>query len=152
MSEARVIYPRNRLADMIDRSEGVSIADALARAHDNLESVREECGAAIDQMVGDLRAMVERLEPAPSDDSLRQMYELSNEIVGVAATLDLRDVSRAAYSLCELIDRHRTRGTWSQRSARVHIEALQLLREPGGNAAGRESILSGLEQVLYFVR
>jgi len=149
MNPIRIFHPRNRLAELVNRDNGIPIATALQQATNNLEKVRDECVEAIDHAVGALQHALPGGDKAPTAQRLNLLYDLANEIVSVAATLDLRDVSRAAYSLCELLDRYRSNGPWSRRAVIVHIEALRLLRAPSEDAAGRAAILAGLDQVLY---
>lgn len=150
MSSIRVLQPRNRLAELIGRAEGsIPIADALQRATNNIELVREDCMRAVDDALDALQEALPRDNAPPAARRLEELYELANEIVAVAATFDLREASRAAYSLCELLDRFRASGAWSARAVVVHIEALRLLRAPSDDVAGRASILAGLDQVLY---
>jgi hypothetical protein len=147
MSTAQKFYPRNTLAAMINRPGGITIADALSRAEANVETIRGDCLAAIDEALAAVQGLIPA-NGAPSPDAVNAMYQYANDIVGVAVTYDLRELSRAAYSLCELLDRQRARDAWSARAVSVHIEALRLLREPNADADGRAAILVGLEQVL----
>lgn len=143
MSAHREFRPRNRLAEMIHEPGGLTIEDALRRAESNIESLHGEVTAAIDQAL----AKLQQAMPLGVDGA-DEMYRRSNDIVGFAVTLALRDVGRAAYSLCELLDRQRTRGSWNAQAVAVHVEALRLLREPSGDAVSRAKILDGLDRVL----
>ena len=152
MTWSREFRPRNRIAEMINQPGGILIADALQRAHGNVESLHADMAAAIDAALVRLQAMSGDLPTAPSAEVLGELYEIGNEIVGFAVTLQLRDMGRAAYSLCELLERSRVRQTWSADALAVHVEALRLLREPNGDAATRRAILEGLDRVLAVAR
>jgi hypothetical protein len=142
VSAYREFRPRNRIAEMIHQPGGLAIADALQRAQNNIEAMHGHVAASIDIAL----AMLQE-KAALGAEAADEMYQLSNDIVGFAVTLELRDIGRAAYSLCELIERQRSRCSWSAQSVAVHVEALRLLREPG-DAAGRAAILDGLDRVL----
>lgn len=148
MTWSREFRPRNRIAEMINEPGGILIADALQRAHANIETLHTDMAAAIDGALARLQARAGDARAAPDDETITALYEIGNEIVGFAVTLQLRDMGRAAYSLCELLDRARAHQAWSVEAFAVHVEALRLLREPNGDALTRRAILDGLDRVL----
>ena len=136
----------NRLTKMIQQPGGMKVVDALQRAADNLDSIRGECVAALDQRLDEIvRLHVQggqKPEPAVED----AIYQMANEIHGVAGVFGMAELGEAAFSLCDLVDRLRALGRWSSAAIEVHIAALRLFREPEV-VGDRAQVLQGLRKV-----
>ena len=76
-----------------------------------------------------------------------EVYRLAREIRADAAIFGLKDITRAAHSLCELMASNRPAQQLWQGIA-VHVQAIIALRQPAGDAAGtRTPMLEGLERI-----
>ena len=149
MSVVRRISPVNRLAALIHAPGGLKASQAVAAAQANLESVRGEAMARLDEIIASLEVEEAGLS-APDAAATERMYRLSNEIVGVAGLFGYGHMGDAAYSLCDLLDQLRAQERWSAAGVRVHLQTLKLLRQQGGPAADPaacNAILEGLRQV-----
>ena len=68
-------------------------------------------------------------------------------VVGLAGSCGLDDVGKAAFSLCELVDRYGT-DRWDTMFVAVHLNAISGLRDNGGTPQSRAAILDGLNDRL----
>lgn len=132
----------NRISKLIRAPGGITIAAALDRAADALDEVRDKCVAAIDAKV----ERIARLAASPECD-YAEMYGLANEVFGEAGVFDMRELSTAAHSLCDLLDLNA--GAQAHAAVKVHADAMRALLHPdvSGDAARREAVLTGLHRV-----
>ena len=86
----------------------------------------------------------------PTAESQAKLYDLADEMIGVAAIANLPAVGTAAFSVCELIDAFTERQAWNWDAVAVHLNGLKLLRAMGDqiNEAAREQVLDGLRAVV----
>ena len=134
----------NRLADMIRVPGGKTIASALADGEAAVECYRPEVIEDIDARITRLEAL--SADAAPDGDVV---YRESLGVIDHAGLFGLEAVGRAAYSLCELVERMQARSQWDAPAVRVHVGALRLLRglaDQGG--AESQAVLGGLSAVL----
>ncbi len=150
MSAAVFIPWENRLAKVMRKPGGVRVEDALQRADENLEDIREECLASVDEQLDQIERMAREAGASPTEPASLAIYQLSNDIHAVAGVFGLTELGHAAFSLCELVDRLRARGRWSQPAVEVHLSAFRLLRNPDG-ATDRSAVLDGLRRVTEHV-
>lgn len=135
----KMFHPPNSLRDLAGRPGGLSIEDALAGAEKGLDSIREECIAAIDAKIEGIA----RLLTAEGGDR-EAAYRLANEVFSESGAFGLSALSQAAYSLCSLLCS--PSGAKCQSSLRVHVDALFALRGPGDERS-RAAVLAGLNAV-----
>jgi hypothetical protein len=140
----------NRLAKSVVTKGGMSAAEALSRAHQAVEEIREPSIAEIDSNLSQIYALGAQLQAAGGEDeeALQQMYICANRVVAMGGVFGLGELGKAAYSLCELVSRFQTLGRFQWSMVQVHLNGLRLLRNPGDHAAAiREEVLAGLRQV-----
>ncbi len=147
MSNAMFVQWQNPLTALTAKPGGVRVGAALGKAEQNLALIRDDCVASLDALLAELLSLCGRGGPPPSDEVRGEIYRISNEIHGIAGVFDLPELGRAAYSLCELVDRLATLGRWHQASVDVHLSALQLLRKPG-SAADPANLLERLRALV----
>jgi hypothetical protein len=134
----------NRLADMIRVPGGKTVERALADGEAAVERFRPE-------VVDDIDARIARLEtlsadPAPDGETV---YREALGVIDHAGLFGLGAVGRAAYSLCELVERMRARGFWDAPAVAVHVGSLKLLRGMADqDGSESEAVLNGLSAVL----
>jgi uncharacterized protein YuzB (UPF0349 family) len=140
----------NRLAKLIKLPGGKTVAQALADADTNLDSIRDDCLTAVDENIQRLLDSAVAVKADPSPEALAQCYAIANEVFALAGVFGMAQLGKAAYSLCELIDRSRDAGKWSNPAFDAHMNALRLLRfEPtDADRTVREAVLGGLREVV----
>jgi hypothetical protein len=136
----------NRLAKLIKLPGGKRVEDALSDADASLKAIEAPCLTALDDLIARIRTLAAE---RPDAGRLEELYERSNEIVGLGGVFGMPDLSTAAYSLCDLVDRTRDRGGPDAKALAVHVDSLRLLRLGGAIAAEeRQKMLEGLADVV----
>ena len=148
MSGVRKFLPENKLAKTLEDRNGLLMTQAVQRAANNIEAVRDEHLAALDGKLDELCTVAASASMSHSATEAAQVYRLAREVLADAGIFGLKHMSRVAHSLCELMaagDRHRHQWT----GVAVHIEAIQALRRMGRMAAGPgvDAMLAGLEKI-----
>jgi chemotaxis protein histidine kinase CheA len=146
MSVVRHIPYVNRLAKAISIPGGKRVFEAVADADANLKTIEVPCLEAVDAYI----ASIQQLAARPDDaEALNQIYSESNIVIGLAGVFGLRDLSAAAWSLCELVDSRPESGGVDPMAMAVHIDSLRLLRQGDAvDPAQREAMLEGLGKVV----
>jgi hypothetical protein len=142
---AKVFKVDNRLARLARQPGGKTIEEAVRGAEQRIESVRDQCVAALAVKAEQLALIAAGDRTNNAGAILEGLYNLSNAIFGVAGVFGMEPLAEAACSLCDLL--HGFRGgepiSWS--AVDVHVDGIRLLS--GGRADGAASILAGLRQV-----
>ena len=140
----------NRLAKLIRLPGGKTVAQALTDAETNLDSIREDCLTAVDENIQRLLDSAVAVKADPNPDALAQCYSIAHEVFALAGVFGMAELGKAAYSLCELIDRSRDVGKWSNPAFEAHMNALRLLRFEATDLDRnvREAVLAGLRNVV----
>jgi hypothetical protein len=138
---------RNRLAKLIRLPGGAPVREALAKAEANVEALRASSLAIIDDMLAEIdRLGAPRTSPDGRDSG--QIYDVANQLVGIAGLFGLEAVGQAALSLCELVDCTSEVGC-EREEMDVHIRSLHLLRRPEAlGQVGQDAVLKGLVNVV----
>ena len=138
MSVVRKFYPEVRLRRMFNAPDGLRASDAIERAAEKLEEIRDKCLTAIDDKLC-------RLSDLSNDVELNRSicYTLSNEIFAEAGTFGLNEMSDVAHSLCTLLTAPES---VPKAVLNVHLDALRALRRPAiaGNKMLRAAVLNEL--------
>jgi hypothetical protein len=147
MTEVREFRAPNPLA-AITQNGGMLISEALGAANEALKDMRKPSLRAIDRL---LAAMNQHFGPSSrrGDEDFQALYELAGRIIDVSSPVAEMQIDRAAFSLCELVDRCANQSRWDWPSVDVHLDALQLLRHSAAalKAPERKAILDGLDRV-----
>src|SRR5690606_30372381 len=112
----------NRLARAVSTVGGMTIEDALEKAAQAVENMREECMDALDAKIAEIDAVTKSGKP-----DVARVYALANEILNEAGAFGLSELSEAGRSLCELTSNWRDR-TSDMEPIRVHVVAMKSLR------------------------
>ncbi len=150
MSAVRRIRVPNRLAAVVRKPGGKTVAEAVASAEANLEAIREDCVAAVDAILAAMVELSTLLKTQPTAENQTRLYELADEMIGVASIAHLPAIGTAAFSVCELLDAFVEKQAWNWDAVAVHLNGLKLLRAMGDqiNAAARDQVLDGLRAVV----
>lgn len=144
MTAATFIQWENRLAKMVREPGGKRIGQALEQAEANLDAIQEDCLKAMDVQIDELERLCAEGGRRPLEKTKTLIYEGGNDVLAVAGAFELTELGQAAFSLCELVDRLRSRGKWNQAAIEVHLSAFRLLRQPAPDA-DRSSVIAGLK-------
>jgi hypothetical protein len=147
MSKVKRIAWTNRLGKLLSEPGGITVADALRKAGENLDGIREEGQGVLDGYLAEIEALRAGAGPAALAEVKAELYRLANKIHATAAVFGLAQLGEAAFSLCELIDRLRERGRWNGGAVDVHLSALRIFRRPDEQVDG-EAVLAGLGRVI----
>jgi hypothetical protein len=148
MSEPRFFKVPNRLRKKIAEAGGARAIEHLAAAEQNLEDLREPSLAMIDGIIAEMVAGYGKAN-RKGDEDFAALYSLAARIIDVSAPIADLEIDRAAFHLCELVDRCTGLGRWDWPSVDVHLDALTLLRNDEGALpkAARAQIFLGLKKV-----
>ena len=140
--------PENRLAKVVWLPGGKTIAQALDDAQANLDEIRAESLDLLRGKLDEIQALGRKSEKTPEEGDLQTLYALSSEVLDIAGLFGLAELGQAALSLCELIDRLKSRKAWNWPAVQVHLHGLLVLADPDKIPPdGRQSVVDGLRQV-----
>jgi len=135
---------------MITLPGGKTVEEATQDAESNMESIRDKVLTAMDKKVQRLLDSAAAITVDPNPEVLTDCYNVANEIFSLAGAFGKEQMGEAAYSLCELIDRSREAGKWSDPAFQAHMNALRLMRhdETEEGQEARKVVLEGLKSVV----
>ena len=140
--------PENRLAKVVWRPGGKTIAQALDDAQANLDEI---CSESLDRLrvkLEEIQALGRKAQNGPTAADLDALYAMSAEVLDTAGLFGLPELGQAALSLCELLDRLKSRRVWNWPAVEVHLHGLLILADPDKSPPeGRQSVVDGLRQV-----
>jgi hypothetical protein len=140
--------PENRLAKVVWLPGGKTIAQALDDANANLEEIRAESLNLLRAKLEEIQALGRKNAKEPKAADLEALYALSGEVLDIAGLFGLPELGQAAFSLCELLDRLKSRKAWNWPAVEVHLHGLLILADPDKTPPdGRQSVVEGLRQV-----
>lgn len=147
MTQVRKFLPENKLAKTLTDPNGMLLGHAVQKATQNIEKVRDAHMIALDAKLDELAQAAATATQSQSAEDAANLYRLAREVLGDAGIFGLKNICRAAHSLCELMaagDRHRHQ--WA--GVAVHVEALAVLRRQGKESpADFSAMLAGLEKI-----
>jgi hypothetical protein len=154
MSAVKKIKVKNRLAAAVRAPGGKTIAEAVAGAEAKLEDIKDDCLASLDSILASMAELIDNPSGAAPEAVAAGLYELSNDIVGIAGVAGLGDMGKAAFSFCDLLDVFVEQGGWNTPAVEVHMNGLKLLRAMSDKIgeAGRAQILEGLFAVVKRIK
>ncbi|MBL8550795.1 MAG: hypothetical protein JNJ73_12495 [Hyphomonadaceae bacterium] len=145
----RTHRPANQLAAAVQTRGGVTIAEALQHATENVETLRADYMAVLDEKIAAIEAFTRSVGFSGDAETIRKVYALANEVLNEAGAFGLAELSAAGRSLCDLTAARADSESLDLRAIRVHVEAMKSLRRPevNGDAQIRAAVLEGLRQV-----
>jgi hypothetical protein len=140
--------PENRLGKVIWIPGGKTIAQALEDAQGNLDEIRGKELDVLRAKLEEIQKLGKKNEFKPNAADIAALYALSSEIIDSAGLFGLAELGEAAFSLCELLDRLRSRKTWNWPAVQVHLHGLLILADPDKTPPdARSAVVDGLRQV-----
>ena len=148
MTQVRKFLPENKLAKTVTDPSGILLGHAVQKAAANIEKVRDAHMEALDSKLDELVQAATTATQTQSAEDAANLYRLAREVLGDAGIFGLRNICRAAHSLCELMAAgDRNRHQWV--GVGVHMEAMAILRRGGKTTGGPaiDAMLAGLEKI-----
>ena len=150
MSSVRYVFPKLRLASQLREAGGLTVADAVVAAQENLEILRPQGLTALQAAVSDATECFKRFPATYDDAALQELYAISARAVGIGAICGAPAADTAFISLCALLDHLSTSRRWDPQPVSVHVQTLQLLAagiRQKLDAQAINQILAGLQKV-----
>jgi hypothetical protein len=150
MSPVKKFRVQTRLSRLAINRGGITAHQAIKQADVALEALHETCVETIDVCLAEIER---RFGPDAADrakEPLRDLYDLSSQIIDVAIGLPNCGIDQAAHALCDLVDLSIASRRTGWVAIDVHIRALQLLRTHGASFSEkrRNAIIDGLREVV----
>ncbi|HEY1750711.1 MAG TPA: hypothetical protein VGG29_05580 [Caulobacteraceae bacterium] len=150
MSSVRFVFPKLRLAAQLKEAGGLTVADAVEAAHDNLGVLKPQGLTALQAATQEAMECFGRFPQSFSAEALQELYGISARAVGIGAICDAPAADTAFISLCALLDHLSNAQLWDLQPIAVHVQTLQLLavgvREQL-DPISLNQILAGLQKV-----
>jgi hypothetical protein len=149
----KVLFPKIRLQEMLNRPGGISREDALLGAMENVRSISGEGDQQIEDAIVKIEAIaISRAKSQFSPEDLKAVLILADQIVTLAGTFGYSSLDRATKNLCDMADGllHADRGEAAP--ILVHVRAVRLFA-PSATALGEEEsqkVLAELEKIKMF--
>lgn len=147
MSSVRFVFPKVKLEALIRAPGGLTVADAVARAAANLETIKPTCRAELMMLLEQAEAASADMSEAADGRALDQLYAIAVRGIGVGAVCGAPDVDGALNSFCDLIGALQASGRRDVEPIRVHLGAWRLLMDPALPRVGGAAIVGGLRKV-----
>lgn len=142
----KITYAKNRLRDALDSAPPMMAAKAVKQAEALLGEMQQECVARLDVLLAAFPAGL-----SGDDDArrvqVREVYETSRRMIGVATVAGIPEMDIAAQSLCEVADALLVRQKSDWEPLRVHISTMHLLRRSDIPEAAKGQLLVALESL-----
>ena len=140
MSAPQFVKVQSRLSQQVAKPGGMTAGMATDRARRELAAQAGDAKISLGVSIGRLEAMC-----AAQTATVDEIYAESSVVLDIAGMFDLRTLCDAAYSLCELTDRLRTRERQDWKAVGVHVGALRLIWGTDESAAAQlKSVVDGL--------
>jgi hypothetical protein len=147
VSPAREFVPRLRLTKLLQAPDGMTVAEVMARAKENLETLHASSEAELWAMLERCEARFAELGHGYDDWAGSEIYVVAVRAVGGGSVCGRPGVDAALTSLCDLLQNILESGRSGHDAVRVHLAAWRMLMSPGLPGAGAEAILEGLRTV-----
>lgn len=122
-------FPKNKFADLVARFGGLSRDEAIARANQELESMRPEADKVIEHAVAQLEKIV--AESVRTRDCgpavLKKLIPLCDQIVTLSGTYGYASLDKATRSLCDLLDGLMRLNKSDIASILVHVQTIRMM-------------------------
>ena len=150
MSSVRYEFPKYKLTQQLREPGGVAVAEAVEAAGANLEQLRPECAAELQQAIAAALACFQTFPGAFDAAALQRLYAISARAVGIGGVCGAPAADATFVSLCNLLDHLGVIQRWDLEAVAAHVQTLQLLAarlRDNQAAPAIEQVLTGLEKV-----
>jgi hypothetical protein len=148
MSESvRFVFPKPRLAKLLQQPGGVPVAEALERAQNNLEDLKPTCLAELQALLELTEARFEAMSAEFDRPAMDELYAIAVRGIGGGEVCGMPGVDQALTSFCDLLDRLRTSQRYDRAAIGVHVQAWRLLLAPEQTLEASRVVVEGLRKV-----
>ena len=145
MSQVRVYKVESRLSGLMKKPGGRSVHEALNAAQGRVAKVRGQATRRMGETAVRLRQLA--AEGRGGDCvAIEALYAGANDVFSLAGYFDMRALSEAAFSLCDLLMAADQGAPVDWAAVDVHVEAICLLSQPDPKADASQ-LLAGLRAV-----
>jgi hypothetical protein len=142
----KITYTKNRLGEALENAPPMMAAVAVKQAEALLGEMEQECLARLDTLLGAFPEGLSGSEDAQRA-TMREVYETSRRMIGVATVARIPEMDVAARSLCDVADGLLVRRKHEWEPLRVHIATMHLLRRADVPEPARAQLLVALDAV-----
>lgn len=146
-ASVRFVFPKPRLAKLLQQPGGVPVAEALERAQNNLEDIRPTCMAELQALLELTEARFEAMGEDFDEAGLTELYAIAVRGIGGGEVCGTPGVDAALTSFCDLLDSLRTSGRTDRAAIGVHVQAWRVLLTPGQPLDASRVMVEGLRKV-----
>jgi hypothetical protein len=143
----RFFRPENPLGKALRGIGGIKVGEALSAAAENLKDLKAPAIAELQATLVETENLFATFGPTFDEEKLDGLYLVANQAIGLAALCGMPAVDDAVVSLCDLLDKLKTRKRWDAEAVGVHIHSLRALLNANPGDAQVQAILAGLRQV-----
>jgi hypothetical protein len=147
MSSVQISTPRLELTALLRKPGGPPVAEALAEAQANLQTLAPESRAELERRMVEADAAFARLGQDFDDALLGEIYQAAVSAIGLGELSGAAPLEVVLTSLCDLVDELRTQGLSDRPAIAVHLQAWRLLLGPGVPPEALLQLLEGLIKV-----
>ncbi|HEY8573644.1 hypothetical protein [Phenylobacterium sp.] len=148
MSESvRFVFPKPKLAKLLQQPGGLPVAEALERAQNNLEAIKPTCLAELQALLELTEARFEAMGGEFEEAPLAELYAIAVRGIGGGEVCGTPGVDQALTSLCDLLDNLRTSQRYDRAAIGVHVQAWRLLLAPENSLEASRVVVEGLRKV-----
>jgi hypothetical protein len=143
--------PQRELSEFLNRSDGMSMDDALDRAALHLESMRGKIECGIDDNVAAIGALIQD-KALDLRTQAHTLYSLADGILSVAAMFQRKTLGDIAFSLCDLLKVFENAAVWENGAIRAHYDAMRLVQtKPDLTFDERGELLRNLSDMVKLI-
>lgn len=142
----KITYAKNRLRDAIDSAPPMMAATAVKQAEALLGEMEQECLTRLDVLLAAFPQGLSGDEDARCAQ-MREVYDTSRRMIGVATVAGIPEMDIAARSLCEVADALLVRQKTDWEPLHVHISTMHLLRRSDIPDPAKGQLLVALESL-----
>lgn len=146
MSSAYLFTPENRLAQILQAIDGPTVDELVRDAEARTRLLGEGIRAFVAEKLDVLSAYAARDEASVFAECLA-VADCARSIAEVAEAADLRDVGEAARGICAMVENLISNGVWHSDALRLHLDALQLLKDGSAAPESSQVILERLREM-----
>ncbi len=150
MTKFKSFKPEKKLKKRVESPGGVCLKKLVERADANLEAYKPRALLGVGDKIGQIEAMVMKLNDSEPGFS-EKLHRLSNEVYAEAGTFGLPSVSKAAFSLCELVSRARGDLKPQRKRLLVHVLTMRLFKSYADDLpqAAQDALLESLSGLVH---
>jgi hypothetical protein len=142
----KITYAKNQLRAALDNAPPMMASTAIKQAEALLGEMENDCLARLDVLLAAFPAGLSGDDDARSVQ-MREVYDTSRRMIGVATVAGIPEMDIAARSLCEVADALLVRQKSDWEPLRVHISTMHMLRRPDLPEAAKGELLVALESL-----